>query len=160
MSILDEMVANLSCEELQAVQEFTLTWTIFEARLLENSATFPRIKKLLETQRIDEGAWFADHFDYFVDRYVDEGTVNFHFNALNFRSDDGEGLVCKTLLGNAVDENEKLISCFAIVHRFRNNLFHGLKWQYELKDQLGNFQHSVGLLTQAICRIEQKRSGT
>ena len=37
-----------------------------------------------------------------------------------------------------------------IVYRFRNNLFHGLKWSYNLQGQLENFMHANKALKRAV----------
>ena len=39
-----------------------------------------------------------------------------------------------------------------IVFRYRNNLFHGAKWRYNLKDQLGNFTVANNVLTKVLDR--------
>jgi hypothetical protein len=49
------------------------------------------------------------------------------------------------LMGNA-DSVDTLIGCLAILFRYRNNLFHGEKWEHELQDQQENFEHSTALL--------------
>ena len=37
-----------------------------------------------------------------------------------------------------------------IVYRYRKNLFHGVKWSYELRGQLENFMHANTILMQGI----------
>ncbi len=37
-----------------------------------------------------------------------------------------------------------------IVYRLRNNLFHGEKWSYYFKDQLGNFTHASTILMRTV----------
>ncbi|HEX8678690.1 MAG TPA: hypothetical protein VF683_01920, partial [Chthoniobacterales bacterium] len=49
---------------------------------------------------------------------------------------DGDADVLKTLL--------------LIILRLRNNLFHGVKWQYLLYDQFENFTHANAVLMPAI----------
>ena len=39
-----------------------------------------------------------------------------------------------------------------IIYRYRNNLFHGVKWGYELADQLHNFTHANNALMKALDR--------
>jgi hypothetical protein len=38
------------------------------------------------------------------------------------------------------------------IYRYRNNLFHGVKWGYELADQLDNFTHANNALMKALDR--------
>ena len=45
---------------------------------------------------------------------------------------------------------ERVAAVLIIVYRFRNNLFHGEKWEYQLEGQLENFQQASSVLVQAI----------
>ncbi|CCE97846.1 Hypothetical protein SFHH103_03354 [Sinorhizobium fredii HH103] len=42
-----------------------------------------------------------------------------------------------------------------IVWRFRNNLFHGEKWAYQLQDQLSNFTNANAVLMRLLERHGQ-----
>ena len=42
-----------------------------------------------------------------------------------------------------------------IVWRFRNNLFHGEKWAYQLQGQLSNFTHANAVLMRLLERHGQ-----
>jgi hypothetical protein len=39
-----------------------------------------------------------------------------------------------------------MLAFLMIVGRLRNDLFHGKKWAYELRDQRENFTHANGVL--------------
>jgi hypothetical protein len=43
--------------------------------------------------------------------------------------------------GEAADLSEVAAALLIIVYRLRNNLFHGVKWAYEIQGQLENFNH-------------------
>lgn len=56
------------------------------------------------------------------------------------------------LSGSDIDAKRRLATALIIVFRYRNNLFHGLKWQYELAGQLGNFNAANAVLMKALDR--------
>tara|TARA_B100000614_G_scaffold111617_1_gene100153 strand:- start:1007 stop:1162 length:156 start_codon:yes stop_codon:yes gene_type:complete len=48
-----------------------------------------------------------------------------------------------------------LLTVLIIVWRFRNNLFHGEKWAYQLQGQLSNFTHANAVLMRLLERHGQ-----
>lgn len=148
-------VANLSGEEHEALQMFTLLWTLFEARILGSNASVGKIAEKVGSIELEiiGGGWFAEHLEYFSNRYVDGGNTNSRFKALRLRKNDSPGLVRDVLTGENVDPASQLIGCLIIVYRFRNNFFHGIKWAYDLKEQLDNFTHSACLISKFLERV-------
>jgi hypothetical protein len=145
-------VANLSPDEHEALQRFTLLWTLFEAQILGNNASVRKITE--KVQNLDpnllDGHWFQEHLAYFSNRYVEDGKTNYRFNHLHLRNNDGPGLVRSVLVGENKDPSAQLIVCLTIIYRFRNNFFHGLKWAYGIQEQYDNFTHSVSLLKKCL----------
>ncbi|AOR59370.1 hypothetical protein [Pectobacterium parmentieri] len=148
-------VANLSPEEHEALQRFTLLWTLFEAQMLGSNASVRTISEKVQNidPQIIRGGWFAEHLEYFCNRYVDDGNTNQLFENLHLRSNDNPGLVRTVLTGENVDLASQLICCLIIVYRFRNNFFHGVKWAYDLRGQFDNFSHSACLLRAFLERV-------
>lgn len=150
--------AELESEELAAIQEFTLFWTLFESHLLEEGASAGKIKRK-SREWAERGAlpdcWFQPQLDYFVARYVDNGMLNTRFENLHLRNSDDPDLVANVLLGKNSDLKDQLAACLIIVLRFRNNLFHGKKWAYGIKGQKDNFFHSVRLLAASLDRFSK-----
>ncbi len=148
-------VANLSPEEHEALQRFTLLWTLFEAQMLGSNASVRKISEKVENAEpeIIRSGWFAEHLDYFSNRYVDGGNTNQRFENLHLRNNDNPDLVRMVLTGENVDPASQLIGCLIIVYRFRNNFFHGVKWAYDLHDQFENFSHSACLLRKFLERV-------
>lgn len=148
-------VANLSPEEHDALQRFTLLWTLFEAQILGSNASVNKITEKLENTdpEIICGGWFAEHLDYFSNRYLDGDITNHRFENLHLRKNDNPDLVRAVLNGKNQDPTYQLIGCLIIVYRFRNNFFHGIKWTYGLRDQLENFTHAACLLRKILERI-------
>ena len=149
-------VANLSTKEHEALQKFTLLWTLFEAQVLENNASAAKIAEKVQNLNLNmlQGDWFKEHLEYFSNRYVENGTTNYRFEHLNLRANDREALVRAVLLGEDKELDSQLTACLIIVFRFRNNFFHGLKWAYGMQEQYDNFTHSAELLTKCIEKFQ------
>lgn len=143
----------LSPQERDAITHFFLLWTMFEARVLKTHAS---AKSIIEASRqwAGDGLLTVDTFGqelaYFRDRYVAYGAFTHHFGHLHLRRNDAPILVKKVLDGEDVEPEEVAAAALIIVYRFRNNLFHGVKWSYELQGQLENFMHANTILMQAI----------
>ncbi|RBO81864.1 hypothetical protein [Marinomonas aquiplantarum] len=148
-------VESLSIEEHEALQRFTLLWTLFEAQMLGSNASVKKISEKVESidPEIINGGWFTEHLDYFSNRYIDGGNTNHRFDNLHLRNNDNLDLVCAVLTGENVVPAYQLIGCLIIVYRFRNNFFHGIKWAYGLQDQLENFSHSASLLRKFLEKV-------
>lgn len=148
-------VENLSTEEHEALQRFTLLWTLFEAQVLGSNASVRKISEKVEriVPEIISGGWFTVHLDYFSSRYIDGGNTNCRFASLHLRNNDSPDLVRAVLTGENVNPASQLIGCLIIVYRFRNNFFHGIKWAYSLQDQLENFTHSASLLRKYLEKV-------
>lgn len=143
-------VAGLTPDELEALQRFTLLWTLFEAQVLDNRASAGKIVEKVAQLAQLEGELFQKQLTYFSDRYIDNGRTNFRFDKLHLRRNDNPELVQAVLLGENVYIYDQLVACLIIVYRFRNNFFHGLKWAYGLKEQLDNFTQSTILLKKCL----------
>lgn len=148
-------VANLSPEEHEALQKFTLLWTLFEAQVLEYKASASKISEKIGKidAHIFNGGWFEEHLVYFSNRYVENGETNSRFDHLHLRKNDDPNLVRAVLLGEILDTKAQLLACLIIVYRFRNNFFHGIKWAYGLRNQLENFTHSATLLAKCLEKV-------
>lgn len=140
--------AKLKDEEKRALADFALIWPYFESEALGQDANHDRIVDLaqgLETAgRIDEER-LGPALDYFVGRYVSGGGFTQHHQGLNLRARDG-ALVNGVLLGNLTRPGQRLAGALLIVYRFRNNLFHGPKWDYDIQGQQTNFETATALL--------------
>lgn len=144
-----EGFAELTDEEKRALADFALMWPYFEAEALGQDANFGRIVDLargLEAEgRIDEGR-LGPAMAYFVARYVSGvGKFTHHYPDLNLRAKD-RALVNGVLLGKLTAPWERLAGALLIVYRYRNNLFHGPKWDYDIRGQQANFETATALL--------------
>lgn len=145
--------ANLSEIERKAISNFALVWSLFEAQLLEESASARKIVQKSQewvNQRGLNDELYKDHLSYFKARYVEGEELSYRFTHLHLRQNDNEKLVRDVLLGNDNTPENKLACCLIIVLRFRNNYFHGAKWAYQFREQQDNFEKSCSLLTRCL----------
>ena len=140
-------------KERQRINEFSFLWSLFEAKALNENGSANAIVELAK-QWARRGQLTADTFSqefaYFRDRYVADGAFTYHFEHLRLRQNDAPSLVQKVLNGEDAKPEEVAAVVLIIVYRFRNNLFHGVKWSYELKGQLENFKHASRVLIRAV----------
>ncbi len=93
---------------------------------------------------------FEEELAYFRNRYFDEGVHNERFEHLNLRDNDQPTLVFE-VLSNLTNNIQNIVSALLIiVYRYRNNFFHGLKWEYNFAEQRENFLNANQLLKKAI----------
>lgn len=145
--------AELSKAERQAIADFTMLWTLFESRVLATQGSTQKIVEVVEgwDQTSPLGATSYDReLAYFQDRYVANGEMTCHFDGLKLRANDQPALVQAVLDGSNASPRDRLIAMLIVVLRYRNNLFHGIKWQYKLKGQLDNFSHANAVLMRVL----------
>lgn len=144
---------DLTEEECSAIADFSLLWSLFEARILDSSGSAARICTVVDAWRVTESLQ-AEAYDpelmYFRQRYFADGDVTHHFDNLNLRESDQPDLVRSVIDGTNDDPRDCMVTILIIVLRFRNNLFHGIKWQYQLAGQLTNFTNANNILMKAL----------
>jgi hypothetical protein len=144
---------DLSDDEKTAIMHFSMLWGFFENYVLDTSASANTIHEkmtLWENQGCLNITDFQSHKAYFVQRYIENGLTNEKFDDLHLRENDKKDLVRSVLEGCVNDNGSILTALLIIVLRFRNNLFHGLKWEYGLRNQLSNFNEANSLLIKII----------
>ncbi|MBB3808731.1 hypothetical protein [Pseudochelatococcus contaminans] len=133
---------HLSNEEVSAISDFSLLWALFESRLLNTEGSARSISDMVDDWQKD-GTLDAPSFDpelgYFRQRYFANGAFTGHFDHLHLRKNDQEPLIRAVIDGSDNDPRDRVAAVLIIILRYRNNLFHGVKWQYKLAGQLGNF---------------------
>ncbi len=68
-------VSDLSVDEHEALQKFTIVWSLFEAQVLDCDASVRKIVEKVEPLNI-EGDWFQEELNYFIGRYIENGNTN------------------------------------------------------------------------------------
>lgn len=145
----------LSDDEVFAIVNFTFLWTLFEARVLDHAASATRI-----AERVAEWdaagslnpASYGPELAYFRSRYFAAGAFSAHFDGLNLRTNDNSQLVRDVLAATRHEPRDTVTALLIISLRFRNNLFHGLKWEYDLEGQLANFTNANAVLERVLER--------
>jgi hypothetical protein len=93
---------------------------------------------------------FQEHIDHFQSRYYQNNQFTFHFPHLRLRQNDNPNLARSVLRKQNTNIGDMIAALLIIVYRLRNNLFHGNKWAYEIRDQRDNFNHANSLLILAM----------
>jgi hypothetical protein len=147
--------SNLSDEEVNAITDFSLLWSLFESRVLSRNANARALCNAVEAW-LNGGAFdpnlFDDEIAYFQQRYHPGDDFSHHFFGLRLQRADREPMVRRVLDGTEDEASNRLSAALIIIYRYRNNLFHGEKWEYELEDQLGNFNAANAILMKALER--------
>jgi hypothetical protein len=87
---------------------------------------------------------------YFTARYFSNGTFTRRFEELNLRPKDNPALVEAVLKGEKANVSDIVTAVLIVVFRLRNNLFHGVKFAYQMRGQLDNFTHANAVLMRAL----------
>lgn len=152
-------------EAMMSVIRFAFLWMIFEGKALKKNAnpiTVVNLPKQWPEREVYDDGIFCNALDYFQKRYInnDSETTNNQFDDLFRGRHKGEGyknecnykLAQSVLLGDAMCSETCIASAVLIVvHRYRNNLFHGKKWlANDLPDELEVFKFANDVLMKAI----------
>jgi hypothetical protein len=95
---------------------------------------------------------FDEELAYFRNRYYADGDFTNRFRHLHFRRPDREALVRAVIDSSDNNPSSRMAAVLIIVFRYRNNLFHGVKWQYSLGGQLDNFNAANDILMKVLER--------
>jgi hypothetical protein len=143
----------LSQEEQDAITDFSLLWGLFEARILDKNgsvrAICEAVQRWHDSRRLQPDLYDAE-LAYFKNRYHHRGHFTHHFDGLLLRRPDRSSMVKAVLDGTDADPCHRASTALIIVFRYRNNLFHGEKWEYALADQLGNFTNANQILMKTL----------
>jgi hypothetical protein len=140
---------QLSDAELSAISGFSMLWTLFEARLLNTEGSAGAVRTVVaawQRQGTLDAASVDGQLAYFRERYFARGALTDHFDHLQLRENDQPALVRAVIEGNNNDPSDRVAAVLIIIFRYRNNLFHGVKWRYRLAGQLGNFTAANAVL--------------
>lgn len=138
-----------------AIFNFTFLWSLFEAQVMDNFARADLICMKVDGWHAAgtlDAEQYAPELAYFRQRYFSNGAFTYHFPHLNLRPADQPAVVQSVLDGSNNNPRDQLLTVLMIVWRFRNNLFHGEKWTYQLQGQLSNFTHANAVLMRLLER--------
>ncbi|TPL35575.1 hypothetical protein [Mesorhizobium sp. B2-4-8] len=140
---------DLPDPDRRAIFDFSFLWSLFEAQIMDNFARADRIRERIDAWAA-AGTLEAELYDaelaYFRGRYFADGELTYHFPLLALRPADHPDLVEAVITGANNDPRDRMLALLMIVWRLRNNLFHGAKWAYQIRDQRANFTHANAIL--------------
>ena len=146
---------HLSVEEIDAISDFSLLWSLFESRVLNAAGSARAICDAVDHWQ-NEGTLDAPMFEpelaYFRARYFEGGAVTHHFEHLHLPANALGDMVRAVIDGSKDDDRDRVAAVLIIIFRYRNNLFHGVKWQYKLAGQLENFTNANSALMKVLDR--------
>ena len=143
----------LSAGERSALMHFTLLWSLFEGEVLNAAANVNTIGEVVQRwNRVGAltAGTFSVEVEYFKERYYADDRFNYWFEHLHLERSGNPQVVRDVLSGHDVAPASVATAVLIIVFRYRNNLFHGEKWAYELREQEQNFSHANAVLMRAI----------
>jgi hypothetical protein len=140
---------QVSKKERDAIRDFSLLWSLYEGTVLGASASARAIIADVDSLNTN-GRLSLDlvraPIEHFLSRYFDGKELTYAFSMLYLRPNDHAALVNRVVRRHSQDEAEVLSAILIIVLRLRNNLFHGLKWAYGIRDQFKNFRSANHIL--------------
>ncbi len=146
---------NLADDEVNAITDFSLLWSLFESRIVNRNANANALCAIVEgwhASNLIVPVLFDEENAYFRERYHPDADFSHHFPGLRLQRADREPMVRRVLQGINNDAVHRQCAALIIVYRYRNNLFHGEKWAYGIQDQFGNFTAANAILTKALDR--------
>ena len=147
--------AVLPAQDRDAIISFAFLWSLCEARVMGAFAQVPKMRKAVDEWDA-AGTLGADLYDveltYFRHRYFNGEDFTHRFGQLKLRKNDMPDLVADVISGANNDPRDRVLAVLLVVWRFRNNLFHGEKWAYDLEGQLDNFTHANAVLMRVLER--------
>lgn len=145
--------SGLSATERGLLMDFALLWSLFEGEVLNSAASVNTIEQAV--QRWNQAGLlapptFAAAAEYFRERYYADGAFTYRFDHLHLERSGNPQVVRNVLSGQDSAPGSIASALLIIVYRYRNNLFHGAKWTYQLQEQEQNFSHANHVLMRAV----------
>lgn len=152
--------SGLSAAERSLLMDFALLWSLFEGEVLNSAASVNTIEQAV--QRWNQAGLlspqtFAAAAGYFRERYYAGGAFTYRFDHLHLERSGNPEVVRNVLSGQDSAPGSIASALLIIAYRYRNNLFHGEKWAYQLQEQEQNFSHANEMLMRAIELNRQAR---
>ncbi len=148
----EQGLSALQPEEIDAIRDFTLLWGIFESEAMATDGSQAKVVAAVNRMPLPNPLpqRLTAALAFWRARYWEARSTTNLFAALNFQANTYRTLVTDVLSGARVEHPDIMKALLLIILRLRNNLFHGVKWQHLLRDQLGNFTHANQVLISAI----------
>jgi hypothetical protein len=138
--------------EIDAIRDFTLLWSLFEGKAMGTRGTQNELAAAVERMALPTPlqAAFLEALAFWRNRYWLDGVQTHAFRELGFAENPHREQVIAVLSGVDNAPLPVATALLQVAMRLRNNLFHGAKWRYGIRDQLANFTHANSILMLAI----------
>jgi len=135
-----------------AVIYFSVVWSIFEFKAVNRDAHQESIEAFVSrcAPSLEQIREFLPAFDFFRDRYIEGHKTSATFPSLSERDTRIKDAIKDALLEKENTPTEKLTGLLLIAYCFRNNLFHGSKWDWGLDNQYETLGYATLVLTEAL----------
>lgn len=115
--------------QLKPILHFSLLWNLFENTYFTDEIHLNPLRLIslseISFEELDD-VIIDSLFDFFKSRYLDNNQTNNKFNLLQIHQSTIQ--FCSDILhASNPTKQEKVKFLFVVIHRFRNNLFHGRK---------------------------------
>lgn len=140
--------SELGDEIRPAILYFAVAWSLFEYRAIGGGDVRQGLNEFV-ADRIPlhaEMRPFAPAIQHFIKQYVKEGDTNDAFDSLVEKNKGYIENIRPFLLGKDTSTRGQILSLLYIIYCLRNNMIHGLKWEWGYQNQLQNLDESIGVL--------------
>ncbi len=148
--------AELDDAQRNAVFDFSMLWSLFEGAKLSGHCNMHEIREfacsVARHNAIDQRA-ISEYLPYLQQRYFNDGNWTNEFHHLHIERSGNPQEIRNVLSGLETSDETRLIACLGVIFRLRNNLFHGEKWRYQLRDQYDNFTNASAFLRSQMRQI-------
>lgn len=152
---------HISAHTFEAINRFTLLFSLFEAKLLDckgrqllskDYAKYFISRNLVDVEKLNSA------YIHFKNRYADSnGGENRYLKLCGDRGGKLQNLVRNILISASPSVEERLTACLYIAFRLRNNLFHGSKWLHNMERQVNNL-NSASMILRSILHISRRNN--
>ena len=150
--IATQGLQGLDEQEFDAIRDFTLLWGLFEVRAMGTRGSQNEVVAAVGRMALQDPLpeAFTTALAFWRYRYWENGGPNASFDALHFAVNQHRTDALAVLSSSNNNPAAVTTALLQIAMRLRNNLFHGVKWQYRLRDQLQNFKNANDVLMAAV----------
>jgi len=141
---------SLSPALLDSVLRFTLAFSYAEHKIMGGWASTRESRNYAETLLSEKDFKFDLFENYFLNRYTKENGFEQKFCILCNNDNQSYDQINAAFTSNETSNIDRLEALFRVCIRLRNNLFHGEKWSYMLRDQESNLDMATKFIVAAL----------
>ncbi|MEX2952526.1 hypothetical protein AB4K01_15150 [Serratia fonticola] len=144
---------DLSQELIRAIIDFTLVFSLTEQKLMDGEGAIGRTDKYAKDLVDNYGMNADNEFNYFHRRYILDEDAKHHLDSLCPDRPRDREKVHAALVKIEPSNFDKVNAVLKVCLRLRHNLFHGNKWQYNLRGQEHNLNTVTHLFSRYLNRL-------